>query len=177
MLTLKTIPTAPELVTVHLPEGAKLFLRPWGSGVRLGAIRSYWSSVNATNDQSIGDVGYAIGAVRAGLAGWEGFDTDAAPDQAAEFSPELLDAIELLMVENFEVYSAIHAQYVAPALARESEKNGSSLPHAGGSPAEAKRAANRSSSVGAAATSAPSAKRPAKNARSRTGSTGPKPAS
>ena len=170
MLTLKTTRTAPDLVTIELPEGAKLYMRPWGSGVRLAAIRAYYGAIADTGDQSIGDVAYATGAVRAGLAGWEGFDTDAAPDEAATFSPDLLDAFELLMIEDFDVYSAIHAQYVAPALAQEAEKNASSLPHAGGSPAEAKTPANPSSNAGAGETTARPAKRRAKGAPSATSS-------
>jgi hypothetical protein len=166
MLTLKTKTAPPDLVTVELPEGARLFLRPWTSGVRLAAIRAYHAAVGETGDQAIGDVAYAVGAVRAALAGWEGFDTDAAPDEAAAFSPDLLDAFEQLMVEDFGVYTAVHAQYVGPALSREAEKNASSLPHAGGSPAEATTTANPSSPPGAAETTAPPVTLPATSAPS-----------
>lgn len=168
MPTLKTAAAAPELLTVDLPDGAKLFFRPWGSGVRLAAIRAYWAAIALTTDQAVGDVAYAIGAARAGLAGWEGFDTDLEPGQDAAFTPELLDAFELLMVEDFDLYSIIHAKYVGPALEAEASKNGSSLPRAGGSPAGAKITANPSSSVGAGATTAAPAKRRARSAPSPT---------
>lgn len=182
MRTLKTSPEAPELVTVELPpdsEGkiAKLFLRPWGSACRLAAIRAYWAAMRATNDESVGDVAYAVGAVRAGVAGWEGFDTDVAPGEAAAFDPALLDGLELLLVEDYEAYSAVHAKYVAPALAREAEKNASSLARVGGSPAQAKTRANPSSNAGAGGATAPRAKRAAKPARSTTGSRSRTPAS
>jgi len=157
MLTLKSTTTPAALVTVTLPEGAALFLRPWSTGIRLAAIRAYWKAVEASGDESVGDVAYAVGAVRAGLAGWEGFDTEDAPGQPAEFSRELVDSIEALIVGDLAVYRAIEDQYVRPALAEEQVKNGSSLPRAGGSPAGATSTANPSSPAGAVETIAPPA--------------------
>lgn len=172
MPSLNTSGAAPALVTVTLPPDAdgkvgKLFLRPWGAPVRLAAVRRYWQAIEDTGDQSVGDVAYAVGAVRAAIAGWEGFDTDAEPGVDATFTPALVDGLELLIVENFGVYTAIQDQYVRPAVKEEAEKNASSLPRAGGSPAEAKTTpANPSSSASAAGTTAATpAKRSAKTAR------------
>ncbi|PLR13981.1 hypothetical protein CVUC_05365 [Caulobacter vibrioides] len=131
----------PALHVVDLPPDAdgdigRLHLRPWGAGIRLAALRAYWQALAATNDVAIADVAYTVGAIGAAVAGWDGFK-DAA-SQPLDFAPELVGALKDLIASDYEIYSAIHADYVAPALARDAEKNASSLPRAGGSPAEAK---------------------------------------
>ena len=171
---------APAQETITLPPDAqgkvaRLNVRPWGAGQRLAALRAYWQALAATNDVAIADVAYTVGAIGSAVIGWEGFE---GPDgEPLAFAPELVDALKDLIAGDYDLYSEIHAQYVAPALAREAEKNGSSLPRAGGSPAEAKKAqANRSSSAGVAGTTAARAKRPARPARSATASRGAKTA-
>lgn len=157
MLTLKSNTAPSALVTIALPEGAALFLRPWSTGVRLAAIRAYWKAVEASGDESVGDVAYAVGAVRAALSGWEGFDTEEAPGEPVAFSRDLVDGIEALIVGDLAVYRAVEDQYIRPAMAEEQVKNGLSLPRAGGSPAEATPTANPSSPAGADETIAPPA--------------------
>ncbi|WP_288586345.1 hypothetical protein [uncultured Methylobacterium sp.] len=66
---------------------------------------------------------------RRGIAEWEGVgDTEGQP------IPVTREAIDLLM-ENWPAYDAIDTRYVAPALAREAEKNASSSSSGGTSAA------------------------------------------
>ena len=167
-------------VTIELPADndgdiAKLFLRPWGAAVRLAAGRAYIAAAAMTGVLAICDVAYTIGALKAALVGWEGFDVDVTPG-SGPIDDELLEGVAADIEEDFEAFTVVDKAYVRPALKREAEKNASSLSPAGGSPGAAKTVANPSSTAGAAATTAPPAKRGAKAARSTTGSRDRKPA-
>ncbi|ATC34109.1 hypothetical protein CA606_18215 [Caulobacter vibrioides] len=137
MLNLRTGPSSPENATVDLPQGGRLIMRPWKSGVRLAAVRRYRKAFEETGDEDLADVAYVLGAAVAGVVGWEGIGVDGADSEPVAFSRDLLGALEQLIEDDFEVFTAIKSQYVVPALDREAVKNVSSPPHAGGSPAEA----------------------------------------
>ena len=162
MPTLPTPGAKAALDEITLPDGGKLFMRPWGTVQRVAGSRAYLAALVDTGDRGAADVAYAIGAVRSGVAGWEGFGTDADPDAVVTFDPELLDGLEALLHADYDLYSAVHDAYVSPGLRKDAEKNASSLPLAGGSPAGATKKKSRSSRAGAGATTAGRAPRPAK---------------
>lgn len=137
MLTLKAGPAQPDKITIDLPQGGRLIMRPWKSGVRLAAGRRYRKVLDETGDEDLADVAYVLGAALAGVIGWEGIGVEGDAPGPVAFSRELLGALEQLIEDDFDVFTAIKSQYVIPALDRETEKNASSPPHAGGSPAEA----------------------------------------
>lgn len=145
ILSSKSVAT--DLVTVTLPpdpdgQVAKLFLRPWGVAQRLAAVRGYLQAMEASGSDAIADVAYVVDGVMAGMAGWEGFTAEGAPGQELVWSSEHRELLGLWLAENYQAYLAVKFQYVDPALAKDAEKNGSSLPRAGGSPAEATTPAN-----------------------------------
>lgn len=133
-------------VRVKLDGGAFIEFRPFSTLGHGAGSRVAFSILAAGEDPGTASVAYTIALARWGAVAWEGIgDEEDAP------LPLTPDNLEALLTQRPDIYQRVDAEYAAPALRQETEKNVSSPAQHGTSPASrrAKRAPRAQASAGA----------------------------
>lgn len=156
MLKLDTQPRPP--VRVDLPGGAHIDFKPLATAGLMAGRATARDVVQAGGEAVVAGVGFTVAAARWGALAWEGVGDEAG--KPLELTP---DNVQLLLEQSEVAFHAVQLQYVAPALAREAEKNGSAPARVGTSraPRKTSRKGKAPSAAGSTAKAAAAKAKPA----------------
>lgn len=122
-------------VTVPLPGGASLTLRPWASGALSAGQEAFGQVLVGGGSHADANVAFTAAATAWAALDWSGISDEDDPDgQPLALTPDLVEA---LIVQQAAAFAAVDRLYVIPGLAREAEKNVSAPSPAGDMPAGA----------------------------------------
>ncbi|PHY20928.1 hypothetical protein [Caulobacter sp. BP25] len=126
-------PGAEAPITIDLPEGASITLRPWRSAALAAGQAAFNVALQAGLSRADATVAFSAGAVAWAAIDWSGME-DFDTGEPLPISPEM---VEQLVIQDAGAFSELDEKYVLPGLRREQEKNGSAPSPVGGTPAGA----------------------------------------
>lgn len=115
------IGAAPAALTIDLPEGASITLRPWASGAVAAARAAYAEALALTGKKADADVAFTAGAVAWAAVDWSGVEDLESGEPLAIDE----DLVSLLVTQSPAVMDILDKAYVLPGMALEREKNAS----------------------------------------------------
>lgn len=112
---------APAALTIDLPEGASITLRPWASGAVAAARAAYAEALALTGKKADADVAFTAGAIAWAAVDWSGVEDL----ESGEPLPIDEEWVTLLVTQSPAVMDILDKAYVLPGMALEREKNAS----------------------------------------------------
>ncbi|MDR7232295.1 hypothetical protein J2X45_003401 [Caulobacter sp. BE264] len=108
-------------LTVALPDGATITLRPWASGAVAAARAAYAAALAETGKKADADVAFTAGAVAWAAIAWTGVE-DLESGQPLPLEERW---VTVMVTQLPEAMDALDRAYVLPGMALEREKNAS----------------------------------------------------